>query len=269
MKFNVKSLVAASIIATAGLAQAGTITALPGETHQGLTLVGGNAVLSFSSSLVTALNVGKVVFTSVAPAAVNEVYTAQPPFGSVRTGVTANAPLSFMTVDDTTGDVLAAGSRGGATLTIAPLAGVSTGGSITVANLSVDLTQKRVYADLTGNFSGVSGASATTLQNFYLWDFASLTGPTNVQVGAGSYTNVISGLKITQAGLNNFASALGLIDLGLSTIKGVSDYGSITSTIVAQGTLVMPSVPEPGTWAMMGLGFAGMALAARRRRRAD
>jgi hypothetical protein len=268
MQHTVKQLFAASLIALASAAHAATITVQPGQTHQGLTLVGGNAVLSFSSSLVTALNVGKVVFTELAPASVDEIFTSRPPFGSVRTGVTADAPLSFMTVNDVTGDVLAAGSQGGAILTIAPLAGVSTGGSVTVANLSVDLTQKRVYADLTGNFSGVDGAAATTLQHFHLWDYASLTGPTNVQVGAGSYTNVISGLKITQEGLANFSAALGLVELGLSTIQGVSDYGSITSTIVAQGTLVMPEVPEPGTWAMMGLGLVGVAAAARRRRAA-
>lgn len=266
MKFNVKSLVAAVALASATLAHADIITAHPGETHQGLTLVGGNAVLSFSSSLVTALNVGKVVFSEVGSASVNEIFTNRPPFGSVRTGVTADAPLTFMTVDGVTGDVLSAGSLGGAVLSIAPLPGVSTGGSVTVANLSVDLTQKRVYADLTGNFSGVMGASATTLQHFHLWDYSSLTGPTNVQVGAGSYTNVISGLKITQEGLANFSAALGLVELGLSTIQGVSDYGSITSTIVAQGSLITPQVPEPGTWALMGLGLTGIALAARRRR---
>lgn len=270
MKTIVKQLIAASALAVAGLAQAGTVTAHPGETVQGLTLVGGSAVLSFSSQLIGALNVGQVTVTQVAPATVTETYEYDPVFEeNTRVSSKASAPLSFMTVDNITGDVLSAGSAGGAILTAPKLSGVSTGGSVTVTNLSVDLSAKRVYADITGNFTGVKGNAATTLTNFHLWNFATLTGPTNVQVGAGTYTNVISGLTITADGLVKFSNALALLDTGRNTLSAVSDFGSITSTIVASGTLVMPTpeVPEPGTWAMMGLGLVGLSLAARQRRR--
>lgn len=270
MKFNLKQLTAASLLALAGAAQASVITVQPGETHQGLKLVGGNAVLSFSGSLIEALNAGQVSITAQAPAAASETSAYDPDLDEVvRTGASANAPLTFMTVDDVSGDVLAAGSLGGAVMIAPKVSGVSKGGSLTVGNLSVNLTEKRVYADITGNFSGVTGAAATTLTHFHLWNFASLSGPTNVQVGAGSYTNVISGLSITQAGFDNFASALGLLTTGRNALLGVTDFGTITSTIVAEGKLVMaPQVPEPGTWALMGLGFTGIALAARRRRTA-
>lgn len=270
MKVFAKQLIAASTLALAGLAQAGTVTAHPGETVQGLTLVGGSAVLSFSSQLLSALNIGQVTVTEVSPAKVTETYEYDPVFEEdTRVGSSASAPLTFMTVDDVTGEVLSAGSAGGAVLTAPKLSGISTGGSVTVANLSVDLVAKRVYADITGNFSGVKGAAATTLTNFHLWDYATLTGPTNVQVGAGSYTDVISGLTITADGLSKFSSALFLLETGRNTLATVTDFGTITSTIVASGTLVMPTpeVPEPGTWAMMTLGVAGLALVARRRAR--
>lgn len=269
MKSTMKQLMAASLLALAGVAaNAGTITAHPGETHQGLTLVGGTAVLSFSSSLLAALDVGKVAVTAITPAAVIET-TMVLDGETVRESSQATAPLSYLKVDDVTGDVLAAGSTGGAKMVAPKAAFISSGGSLSVANLSVNLVEKRVYADITGNFTGTTGGAVTTISNFHLWDYATITGPTNVQVGAGSFTNVISGLTITGQGLTYFSSALGLLSLGRGALEDVTDFGSITSTIQATGTLVLtPQVPEPGTWALMVVGLGGVMLAARRRRAA-
>lgn len=125
------------------------------------------------------------------------------------------------------------------------------------------------------DITGVSGG----LINFY-----SLTGPTSFGSGGVTPYDTTSGLPI---GLNAFAgvfflsssyvsnSAIAssgtinnatLAGLGLTT--GVYEYtvGGNSLTINV-GQSVEGSVPEPATWAMMLLGFAGIGYALRRRTR--
>jgi hypothetical protein len=273
MNFALKSLVAAAVIASAGAASADVTTATGGTfslNGNSYTLQGGSGTLSFSASLISALNVAGVAVTSVAPAVVTETYTYDPVFEeNTRTGSKASAPITSVKTSDT-GNVLTVSTAGGALQTAPKLSGVSLGGTLEVKNLAVDLTNKRIYASLTGNFTGVAtgaagtaGGAITTVDNFYLWNFASITGPTTV-TGAGTYNNTISGLTITSEGFKYFVSALRLVNTGVSTLTTVTDYGSITSTINVTANST-PAVPEPSTYALMGLGLAGIAVAARRR----
>jgi threonine dehydrogenase-like Zn-dependent dehydrogenase len=52
------------------------------------------------------------------------------------------------------------------------------------------------------------------------------------------------------------------------TFNNVPAYGNIidVSSTVVQGSAVLNIIPEPGTAALLGLGFVGLVLAARRRR---
>lgn len=169
------------------------------------------------------------------------------------TQASASAPITALTIDTATNSVLSAATTGGATQTAPVLKSVSSGGSLTVTDLNVDLANKKVYATIIG------GNGVGTLTNFYLWDIGSITGATTV-AGAGTYTTNISGLSITTNGFNKFVTSLGLLNLGKSALSGVTDFGTITSTITA-----VPAIPEPSTYALMGLGLAGMGLVARRR----
>jgi hypothetical protein len=66
----------------------------------------------------------------------------------------------------------------------------------------------------------------------------------------------------------NSITAYWLIDLGnvtTNTLTLTNGAGSSNAQIFATG--VPSAVPEPGTWALMLLGFGGMGLALRRRRR--
>jgi hypothetical protein len=75
-------------------------------------------------------------------------------------------------------------------------------------------------------------------------------------------------LLVTDEGFQFFANSLGISDpasLGYSTLQGVNakagGWGSIASDIVFQ----VQEVPEPSTYALMGLGLVGISLVARRR----
>lgn len=262
MKFALKSLVAAAVIASVGVANAASVTTAVGGTNTfngtALTLTGGTGTLSFSASLLAALNVGQVAVTAVEPATVTGT-----PAGN---NVAAAAPITSVTADNVTGQVLGVATAGGA-LQTAPVVGfISNGGTLAVTNLSVDLSNKRIYASITGDFTGaatgVPGTGAvTTKNNFYLWDYTTLTGASTI-TGAGSFNTTLSGLTITADGYKHFVSALRLLQFGTAALSSVTDYGSISSTI---NVAAAPAVPEPWTYALMGLGMVGIAVAARRR----
>lgn len=87
--------------------------------------------------------------------------------------------------------------------------------------------------------------------------------------------NVISNLMATTAGYNFFRDSLGLLTTGQNALKAVNNdltdengdfvakggYGTVTSTVI----FTVREVPEPSTYALMGLGLVGISLVARRR----
>ncbi|MES2089815.1 MAG: PEP-CTERM sorting domain-containing protein, partial [Pseudomonadota bacterium] len=110
-------------------------------------------------------------------------------------------------------------------------------------------------------FATIIGANGVgTLSNVYLWDIGTITGATSF-AGVGTYNTELSGLSITTEGFNLFVKSLGLLTTGKNALAGVTDYGTISSTIIATAAPV-PAVPEPATYAYLigGLAIVGMSL---------
>jgi len=268
MTFALKSIVAAVAFVAAGVASAAPVTVTASDTFNGLKATGAGA-LSFSAALLGALDTGKIAVAGYGAATA----TVTKDSDGFYTSAGASAPITSLTIESTTGQVLSAATTGGATQTAVALKSVSTGGSLTVTDLNVDLANKKVFATIIG------GNGVGTLTNFYLWDImgtpsydpdgtfisydpsTAIVGPTTV-AGAGTYTTTLNGLRITADGFTQFSKSLGLLSLGKSALSGVADFGTITSTIVATNAAV---IPEPSTYALMGLGLVGMSLVARRR----
>lgn len=244
MTLRFKQGMAASMLVAAGMAQAASVTIPTGTAYNGLVLEPKAAHFSFSADVLGTLDTAK---TSVASYGAANTTVLKDTDGFYIEAA-ESAPITSLTIDTGTGSVQSFTTTGGFSLSTPTLKNVSSGGSLTVTDLNIDLANKKVYATLIG------GNGVGTFNHLYLWDIASITGVTNVQ-STGTYTTTLAGLSITTEGFNKFATSLGLLNLGKSALVGVTDYGTIT--VVA--------VPEPSTSVLMGLGLAGLLISKRRR----
>ncbi|TAK91106.1 MAG: hypothetical protein EPO09_16430 [Aquabacterium sp.] len=227
MKVAFKSLVAAAAFIAAGSAFAATVNVTAGTTiYKGYKL-SGNETLSLSADALGILDIFQPTITAAGAA----VVTVDKPDGVTHENVSATAPLSALALDDATQATLAAYSAGGMTWTFPARRGLTTGGSITISDLQVDLATKRVLATVTGA-NGVG-----TLTNFALWNFNTVEGSTTVIPSMLNTTAIttfkVSGLQLTTDGFNTITTALALGNIGKSALRSIADFGSVSTTVTA------------------------------------
>lgn len=256
MKFAIKSIVAATAFVAAGMASAALVTVNAGEKVNGLELIGGIedsfGALRFDDNLVDALNLGVVTASGFGGA---NVVTIGEPGAYEYGGIIANAAVTSVTYDDVTGQVTRVVTTGGARQTATSNAALS-GGWVEVGNLDVRLDTLEIF----GTVQGLSTKAGSVAQNYSgkLFDIkGGITGDTIWKDGI-SLTQ-LSGLAITQEAFTAIDLSLGLKGVGRAGLQAAAaNFGVINSQITA-------AVPEPSTYALMGVGLVGLAFASRRR----
>lgn len=248
---------AALALGMVNAADAATVTLPIDETvsSQGwsLQLSEGSSLFSYSTTFVAALNANGVHVSSISPAALQVDRRVNGKYNSIA----ATNPMSAVTADLNGGDltVTQVSTQGGVLYTAE-----SDGWdfwSFAITDLQVDLTARRVYADLEGEDIG-------SMNDVYLWDIGTITGPTTftLQNGVNTLGTELSGLTITAEAFELVATALGATNVGRSALAAVTDFGTIQLTMsIGPGPLTPPPVPDVPEPATAGLLLAGLATA--------
>lgn len=162
------------------------------------------------------------------------------------------------------GQLLSWQSHGGFRIDAQAVSGVSGGGDLSITDLDVNFATGQVSANVQSTRSG-----ANTREVIWTFDtsLVQVDNDDSPQLWAGNtyYHDVsiaIPVLSLTSTGQDLLKSGLGLTFLGGVALQAVAqDYASLTlsGSVPGPENLTVAVVPEPGTWALMGLGLVGLA----------
>src|SRR6218665_1306060 len=161
MQTILRNLTLSAVLLTSALAHAATASGTTSAWTNGIGLVSGTSNWTFSSGLNEIAAAFRTDVYIQAPAIVTQMYEYDPVFEiDVLKDTQVLTPLSAFTFDTSSKQLATIRTTGGVLLQTPALAGVSYGGSFAIQNMAIDLSNKRVYASITGNFTGVATPGA-------------------------------------------------------------------------------------------------------------
>lgn len=276
-----KPLLLASVFATSycfAQASSATVTLTPGDVHvsDGYQLSGlqGSSTLDISDWIIDNLNLLQATYQAVPEAVVTTQTEPKLSGTGVKTSsVVVESPVSSLSAAFEGGALTArrVESLGGVLISTSDTGASNGTGWVSISDLQVDLVTQTIRADIAG------GNGLAPLNDHALWRYERASGPLALAPASGSTGQgaVTLSSAITLTGLrwvdladvpNVFAVALNLNAVGKSMLESVNwpsrtadGFGSITLS------MSVSAVPEPGAWALMGVGLIPLAVLGRRR----